>query len=174
MLVYLIGFMGSGKTTQGRKLAEALSWDFIDTDEWLEKQENSSVNEIFKAKGEAYFRDLETYLIGQIATRKNTIIATGGGMPCFNQNLDLLKQSGLVIYLKAGLGCIMQRILNERDKRPLLSVIEPNELADFISDKLDERKPCYQNAHYTVLSKGLKIQALIDIVQQHYQLKSTK
>ncbi|MBN2668646.1 MAG: shikimate kinase [Bacteroidales bacterium] len=171
MLVFLVGFMGSGKSTYGPKLAEKLEFDFIDTDELIETVEQLSVNQIFAFKGEEYFRQKENEILQHLSSKKNLVIATGGGMPCHNDNMEKMRAIGLTVYLKAGLGCIMQNLLKDKGKRPLIDGVNPSELADFISDKLDDRKPCYQTAQLTIVSKGLKSNDLFELVKQNINPK---
>ena len=92
MKIFLIGFMGTGKSLIGNTLSETLQYDFIDTDHWIEKENNTSINQIFKTKGENYFRQLERDLISTLKLKKNGIIATGGGTPCHLNNLALMKE----------------------------------------------------------------------------------
>ena len=118
-VVFLIGFMGAGKSTIGKKLAEKLNYDFLDSDLAIENQQGMTVNSIFSGKGESFFRELESLFIEGLKEKKNMIIATGGGLPCFNNNMDKMKEIGLVIYLKASPQIIFNRILNN-ESRPLL------------------------------------------------------
>jgi len=157
-LIFLIGFMGSGKSTLGKKLAENLKWDFIDSDLWIEKEQGLNLNSIFSSKGEAYFRKLELQFIQEIIPNKPTIIATGGGLPCFNSNIEKLKELGTVIYLNLSAELIIQRIKFD-DTRPLLRNKEHQEKVDFIQKKLEERFVFYNQAHFTIdASQSIEIQ----------------
>ena len=148
-LIFLIGFMGSGKSTLGKNLAETLNYDFIDSDLWIEKEQGISIDSIFSSKGEAFFRELELKFIENLNPFNPTIIATGGGLPCFNGNIEKLKEIGMVIYLKVSPEIIFERIKFD-DKRPLLNKQDDHEKIDFIQNKLKERNVFYKKAHFTI------------------------
>jgi shikimate kinase len=148
-LIFLIGFMGSGKSTLGKNLAETLNYDFIDSDLWIEKEQGISIDSIFSSKGEAFFRELELKFIENLNPFNPTIIATGGGLPCFNGNIEKLKEIGTVIYLKAAPEIIFERIKFD-DRRPLLNKQENHEKFDFIQNKLNERTVFYNQAHFII------------------------
>ena len=98
--IFLIGFMGSGKSTAGRKLASQLNWSFIDLDEKIQKMEGMKIPDIFSIKGEPYFRKLETQALQELKLETNTVISTGGGTPCFGDNMDFMLDFGLTIYIR--------------------------------------------------------------------------
>jgi shikimate kinase len=148
-LIFLIGFMGSGKSTLGKNLAETLNYDFIDSDLWIEKEQGMSIDSVFSSKGEAFFRELELKFIENLNPFNPTIIATGGGLPCFNGNIEKLKEIGTVIYLKAAPEIIFERIKFD-DRRPLLNKKDHHEKIDFIQNKLKERNVFYKQAHFTI------------------------
>ena len=147
--IFLIGFMGSGKSTLGKNLAETLNYDFIDSDLWIEKEQGMSIDSIFSSKGEAFFRELELKFIENLNPFNLTIIATGGGLPCFNGNIEKLKEIGTVIYLKVSPELIFERIKFD-DTRPLLNKQEDQEKIDFIQNKLKERNVFYKQAHFII------------------------
>tara|TARA_B100000795_G_scaffold269750_1_gene260199 strand:- start:2041 stop:2562 length:522 start_codon:yes stop_codon:yes gene_type:complete len=144
--VFLIGFMGCGKSTFGRKLAKQLEWEFIDLDDYIEEQERCSISEIFKNKGEAYFRDLETKALQDSNQWINTIVSTGGGTPCFNDNIDLINKIGLSIYIKLSPEDLKIRLDGEKAKRPLIADLSDGELLSFIKLKLSERNTYYSSS----------------------------
>lgn len=148
-LIFLIGFMGSGKSTIGKKLSDILNYDFIDSDFWIEKEQGISINSIFNTKGEVFFRDLELKFIQTINPNKPTIIATGGGLPCFNGNIEKLKKLGTVIHLKVSLDLIIERLQFDAT-RPLLNNQVDFEKINFIQNKLEERNVFYKQAHFTI------------------------
>ena len=164
MIVYLIGFMGSGKSKYGKLLAEALNYDFVDTDQLIEAQEKLEVTEIFKTKGADYFKEVEAKILTTVSQLKNTIVATGGGLPCVQGNMDFMKQTGLTVYLRAGLGCVMKNLLKEKERRPMIAEIDSTILADYIHDKLEERKPCYKDAHVSIVTNNMKFSELLELV----------
>ena len=115
--IVLIGFMGSGKTSVGKVLARQLFKDFVDVDTTIEAEQNSSVSEIFEAKGEEYFRDLEQKCINELTQKTGQVIATGGGLPIFS----VIAEKSLIVYIDADFEVILNRLsAKERDKRPLL------------------------------------------------------
>ena len=164
MLVYLIGFMGSGKSKYGKLLAEALDYNFVDTDKLVEERENLEITEIFKTKGNDYFKSVESKILTEVSQLKDTIVATGGGLPCVSANMDYMKQTGLTVYLRAGLGCVMKNLLKEKDRRPMIADIDSTILADYIHDKLEERKPCYKNAHVSIVTNNMKFSELLELI----------
>lgn len=119
--IALIGFMGAGKSTVGKLLAEKLNYNFIDTDELIQMKSGKSIAEIFKQEGEMAFRELEIQVIREIATAKNTVIACGGGVPLNQINIDRLKQSSIVVFLNTNRDIILQRISTDNQTRPLLA-----------------------------------------------------
>ena len=144
--VFLIGFMGCGKSTFGRKIAEQLDWDFVDLDDYIEEQQNASIQTIFANKGESYFRTLETKAIEESSKWKKTIISTGGGTPCFNNNITSINNIGLSVYLKLSPEVLRSRLEGEKSKRPLISNLSDAELLIFINKKLAERSGYYSKS----------------------------
>ena len=162
MQIYLIGAMGTGKTTIGQALALRLQYDFVDTDQLVEQQTQQSIATIFAEQGEAHFRQLEQKLLQQtLAPMQQIVVATGGGMPCFFDNLKTMKQHGVLIYLSATPSVLAQRLWQHRSHRPLIAA-HGNEttLADFMQQQLEVREPYYRQAHFVVNSE----QAIDDIV----------
>ncbi len=149
MNTYLIGFMGSGKTYWGRIWAEAAQVPFCDLDELIEAKEKMTIDAIFEKKGEAYFRKIESELLRSTLSSDNSIIACGGGTPCFDSNIQWMNQNGTTIYLEASPKKLFDIILPEVDKRPLLKKVNRAEMLFFIEQKLTERLPFYQLANHT-------------------------
>lgn len=137
--------MGSGKTTFGKKLAEKLNYQFIDTDKAIEELVGMSIKAIFKTKGEAYFRTLERSFIEQITVQK-TVIATGGGLPCYYCNMDLLNQKGVTVYLKYTVDELFERLKLDKSSRPLLLDKSNEQLFNYISELLSVRESYYLKA----------------------------
>jgi len=148
-MVYLIGYMGAGKTTITKLLANELHLPFYDTDQEIEKKEKRSVSEIFKIEGELHFRMLETELLKNI--NQDSIIACGGGLPIHNNNMELINSKGISIYLKASNNCLFNRLKNEKQNRPLIENKTDEELEVFIRNKLQNRSPFYNLANHTIL-----------------------
>lgn len=139
--IILIGYMGTGKSTLGRKAAKALGYRFIDTDVRIEEEEGSTISEMFSQKGEEYFRRCETDLLKRLETEPGgMILATGGGLPMRQENAACLKRLGVVIYLKASVETLIERLQGDT-KRPLLS---EGDLRDKIEAMLKIRGPVYE------------------------------
>lgn len=143
MRVFLIGYMGVGKTTLGKQLAQKLAYAFVDTDAMVTALEGKPVKEVFAARGEAYFRKKEQECLHRLAKRDNLVIATGGGIPCFYDNMDWMNAHGHTVYLYMTAEGLYQRLKNEREERPLISAYTADELYDFISNSLQSREAFY-------------------------------
>ena len=138
--IILIGFMGAGKTTIGKKLARKLERQFVDTDDMVEEQTGRKISDIFASQGEAYFRSLETDMLRQLLQRKDPcVIAVGGGLPIQPVNQPLLKELGTVIYLEAGIDTLLLRLQNDT-KRPKL---QGGDLRERIETLMKEREAIY-------------------------------
>lgn len=146
--IYLIGFMGCGKSYIGKQLAQSLGWDFIDMDDFLEAKEGISISQIFAEGGESLFRELERNYLHATYDFENTVVATGGGAPCFFDNVDWMNDHGTTIYLKTPVSILADRLKSETNHRPLLARKTESQLKDFISSKLNERNPFYQQAQH--------------------------
>lgn len=165
MLIFLIGFMGSGKTTLGRPLSSRLGYDFLDLDKVIEEGEGSTVGEIFAARGEEYFRTLERrYLQDIIVHGGNAVVSTGGGTPCFNGNMELMNTNGITVYLKLSPGMLADRLMAARVCRPLLEGKSPEELMQYIVDTLAVREEHYERANVVVANPSRDVAKLIDIL----------
>lgn len=139
--IILIGFMGSGKTSVGKILADSIGFDFIDTDETILKRENSSsIKQIFDTKGENYFREQERGIVKEIAIKKDSVIATGGGVIKDKENMDALRLNGVVVFMKCSPEVILKRIGNKTD-RPIIY----NKSAEEIEEIMKEREEFYAN-----------------------------
>ena len=160
-MIYLIGYMGVGKTTLGKQLSKQLQLPFLDTDFEIEKKENKSVSEIFKDEGELYFRMLETKLLTQI--KNNGIVACGGGIPMHNDNMSIINKKGISIYLKASADYLTNRLKNEKQHRPLIANMLNEELEDYIKKGLQNRSPFYNLAHHTIIVDKSKDKVLREV-----------
>jgi len=152
--IVLIGFMGSGKSMIARELGVRLKKEVIATDELAEVREKQTIHEIFKSKGEAYFRNLEVEIIKEAAQRQAVIIDCGGGVVLRSENLPTLKENGIVFYLQARPEVIFQRIKNE-GHRPLLQVPDP---LGFIEQLYQQRLPLYNQADHIIDANDASIE----------------
>lgn len=165
MLIFLIGFMGSGKTTLGRPLALRLGYQFLDLDKVIEESEDATVGEIFATRGEEFFRTLERrYLQDIIVHGGNAVVSTGGGTPCFNGNMELMNTNGITVYLKLSPGMLADRLMAAKVCRPLLEGKSPEELLQYIVDTLAMREEHYERANVVVANPARDVAKLIDIL----------
>lgn len=160
MLVFLTGFMGCGKSTVGRQLADELGFAFIDSDEQIEASVGMTIRELFEKQGEAAFRELETSFVSELDAKENTVVSVGGGLPCHHHLMDSLKRLGTVIYLETTPRTLTARLESERSQRPLLSTVP--DLTEFIEQKLGERSGIYQQAHFTVTTDDKTVEQLVN------------
>jgi shikimate kinase len=159
--IYLIGYMGSGKSTLGHEFARRIRCRFIDTDQQLERDHQLSIPEIFKQFGEEQFRKWETDLLILISKEENLVVATGGGLPCFQNNMELLNNSGITIYLKLSNEAIFDRLSRRRETRPLISNYNDEELKQYIQTSLNNREPFYLQAHHIVNAGLISVHDLL-------------
>ena len=157
--IVLMGFMGAGKTTVGKELAEVLSCDFIDTDEQIEKEQNRKISDIFEKDGEAVFRDMETELLKRLQESKGSfVLSIGGGMPVREENRELLRNLGTVVYLKASKEELVRRLSGDT-KRPLL---QGGGLEEKVTALMSAREEIYkETAHRTMITEGKMISELV-------------
>jgi shikimate kinase len=148
--VFLVGFMGTGKTTFGKKLSQALGYSFIDTDVYIENTYRKSINELFAEKGEEAFRTIEKKILEEVSEIENIVIATGGGTACFNNNMELMNNKGVSIHLQTPTEEIAQRLISGKMKRPLLKDKTSEEIVLFINELLPKRLPYYEKADLTI------------------------
>ncbi len=169
--IYLTGFMGSGKSTFGRLLARELGLRFLDLDEYIEKTEGITIAEIFASRGEEGFREIERQALHQSKELGNAVVATGGGAPCHFDNMEVMNQNGLTIYLKVSARGLTERLMPGRSHRPLIAHKNKEELYQFITLKLQERAPFYEKAALTADTTGLSpaesVRIVLEALQHH-------
>jgi shikimate kinase len=165
--IILIGFMGSGKTSVGKRLAECLTYQFRDTDQLIEQKAGVTIRQIFADYGEDYFRNIETELLKEmLPSLEKTVLSTGGGLPLREENAALLKKSGYVIYLKAGIQTTVNRLKNDTT-RPLL---QGEELEEKVERLLELRTPVYEKAaHKMIVTDGKTIEEIVHTIMELYQ-----
>lgn len=146
--IFLIGYMGSGKTTLGRNAAKKMGLEFIDLDIFIENRYHSSIREIFEKKGEESFRTIERNMLHEVSEFQNVIVACGGGTPCHFDNMDFMYNRGLTIYLSTSIETLFKRlsVASAKEKRPLLAGKSNEELKQLITDALASREPVYSKA----------------------------
>ena len=144
--IFLIGYMGAGKTTAGRELAKVLGLDFIDLDHFIQGRFQKTVSQIFQEVGETEFRNIEHNMLREVGEFEDIVIATGGGTPCFFNNMDYMNLAGTTVYLKAHPEALASRLNTCKDKRPLIKDKSEEELYAFIVESLEKREPFYSQA----------------------------
>jgi len=164
--VALIGFMGSGKTTVGRALAELLTFQFVDTDEVIESRAHKRIADIFEQDGEPAFRDLEAQVVAELAGGHDQMISTGGGLPMIQSNLDSLKSHALVVCLWASAEQIFERVKNQ-SHRPLLNTPDP---MSQIRELLERRTPYYKQADVLVGTEGRPVREVAQQVATQFHI----
>lgn len=171
MRIFLLGYMGVGKSTLGKMAADILSVEFVDFDSLLEAHQQMTISEIFSQFGETFFRKLEHELLREIVqTRDQFIIGTGGGLPCFHNNLQIMNEYGYTVYLRASSDSIVERLSQSAGSRPLILNKSTEDLYDFVTAMLSEREPIYQQAKATVeldlsLPKEQNVEKLLSILK---------
>lgn len=144
--IFLIGYMGAGKTTVGRELAKELGLEFIDLDHFIQARYQKTISQIFQETGESEFRIIENNMLKEVGDFENVVISTGGGTPCFFDNMDYMNSVGTTIYLKAAPEALADRLNTCKDKRPLIKDKSEEELLTFVAENLAKREPYYSKA----------------------------
>lgn len=163
MKIYLIGYMASGKTNLGREMAEAAGFSFADLDELFEEKYKVSILEFFEKYGEDLFRKFEHEILLETADLDNVVISTGGGTPCFYNNMDFILENGRSVYLKMPVSLLASRLSTIRKKRPLLKDVSSPEMEDHIARQVKEREAHYLRAD--LVAEGPEFNAA-EIVRQ--------
>jgi shikimate kinase len=150
MKVALIGMPAAGKTSQGKKLAQDLDYTFVDLDKFIEAKENMSIQEIFNKKGENYFREVERVYLHQVLKQDKIVLSTGGGTPCFFDNMNLLRKNCLCVFVNASLENIEQRILRNKTARPMFLNVPQKDLKETLENLYQSRIEYYWQAHFNL------------------------
>lgn len=164
MRLFLIGFMGSGKSTMGRALASQLDLTFIDLDSFLEEKYFKTIPQIFAEEGEEGFRKKERKVLEEVCSFDNVIVATGGGAPCFFDNMDLMNNSGYCIFLDVQVSSLVSRLLHARVERPLIKGKSAEELEAFIGLTMEKRRPFYEKAKYILRGSEITTNQIIELL----------
>lgn len=163
MKIFLIGFMGSGKSHWGHLLSQKLGLRFFDLDKQIEEENGKSVNEIFSTEGEEHFRLLEKEILYIITeSHDNFIMACGGGAPCFYKNIDYMNDAGLVVWLNPPIEKILERLIKEKNTRPLIRDLSVEAIGGFIHKKMTDRKIYYEQARLMITEENIKIENLVE------------
>lgn len=166
MKIFLIGYMGCGKSRMGKKLAAKLDRPFIDLDELIQTKQQATIPEIFAAKGESGFREIERDTLQKSAIAGDTIISTGGGAPCFFDNMEWMNKNGLTIFIDPPEKVLADRLINAKAERPLIKGKSYEELLKFINEKLQERRPFYEQAKIKLYGVDLGVEEVIEAMEK--------
>jgi len=167
MLIFLVGFMGSGKSFTAKHLSAELGYPYMDMDREIENEFGKSVSEIFEAKGEPWFRARERAVLEEIDEKQDLVVSTGGGAPCFGDNMDLMNSKGLTVFLDIDKETIVKRVMRGIHRRPLLKGMNQFDLEFFYDSKMAERRPFYEKAefhfkHQDIVVIASLVKALMD------------
>ena len=165
MKIFIIGYMGSGKSKAADALSKLLKLPLIETDQEVEKLEGKTISEIFKSVGQDYFREIEKDILRATEKVDKAIISTGGGLPCFYDNMDWMNQHGITVYLEANPGLLFHRLSGSKSGRPLIENLNDVELMEQISGQLAIRSSIYKKAHVIVSAANLNVKLLAEKIQ---------
>ncbi|MFA4852081.1 MAG: shikimate kinase [Bacteroidales bacterium] len=168
MRIYLIGFMGSGKSSIGSELAHKLEHIFIDLDDVIEKTSGRKIGDIFKIDGENGFREIEHECLKKTFLNDTIVVATGGGTPCYNNNMELINRHGISIYIKLNQGILASRLFSDKGTRPLIkNYTNIKELQKFIEDSLEKREKFYLQSKLIIEGKNISAKKIIEMLAGH-------
>ena len=162
MRIFFIGYIEAGKKKWGQKLAKELNYKFIDTRDLMQEKTGKSYKELLHNK--VLFINTEQEIIDEIIELENVVIAVSELMPCRNNNIEILNNSGITIYLRAGLGCIMMKVSKIKNDIPLLQNVLPDIVPDFVNAELQRRKPYYKKSKFDVLARELTMTKLLKLI----------
>jgi shikimate kinase len=164
--LFLIGMPSSGKTSLGKLLAQRLNYGFMDLDSVIVENEKASIADLFREKGEAYFRQAERQALRQIQPDSSLVVSTGGGTPCFFDNMDFIQRNGLSIFLEVSTGELLRRLKSSRkNERPLINLEEEERtLLDALDKKYRNRLSFYQRAHFTIKDDRIGVEMVLEAI----------
>lgn len=164
MKLFLIGMMGSGKSYWAKQLAAATQRKWIDLDTVIEQTAGKTISDIFATEGEAAFRLLEQNVLHKTANDNNLIVATGGGAPCFFDNIDWMNAYGVTVFINEPIGILVQRLQKEKAHRPLVSNTSDDELYASLAERLASRLQFYQKAQHTIIGSQATVEDFIKLI----------
>ena len=167
--IFLIGYMGAGKTTLGKAFSRELGLTFIDLDWYIEERFHKTVGELFTERGETGFRELERNMLHEVAEFENVVISTGGGAPCFFDNMEFMNRVGKTVFLDVHPDVLFRRLRIAKQQRPILQGKEDDELKAFIIRALEQRAPFYMQAQYIFNADELEDRWQIETAVQRLQ-----
>ena len=164
--IYLVGYMGAGKTTTAKRLAGRLGWQVVDTDALFEEKYKISVCDFFNKYDEPLYRKLESEVLKSTESMENTVISTGGGTACYFDNMEWMNHHGLTVFLKISEKAVTDRLLHAKRKRPLAEGKSEAELTEFVQQHYTSRLPFYERAQITVKAEDLDIDSLLERIKE--------
>ena len=164
--IYLVGYMGAGKTTAARRLAQRLGWEVADTDDLFEAKYKISVCDFFNKYDEPLYRKLESEVLKETEKLENVVISTGGGTACYFDNMDWMNQHGLTVFLRISQKAVVDRLVHAKRKRPLAEGKSEEELVAFVEQHYTGRLPFYEQARITVKAEDLDLDSLMKQIEE--------
>ena len=161
-VITLLGYMGSGKSTYGKLLAVRLGYDFIDLDDYIVSETGKEISDIFRDKGESWFREFETKSLKDLIDRNKLVLSLGGGTPIQFGNMELINDKTISVYLNASVETLFLYLRNQKSKRPIIKDLSNSELKEFISNHLSERAPFYAKAKQSIVTDNKTIDEIVD------------
>ena len=160
--IFLTGYMGAGKTTLGKAFARKLNLPFVDLDWYMEERFHKTVGELFVERGEAGFRELEKNMLHEVGAFEDVVISTGGGAPCFFDNMDFMNRNGKTVFLNVHPDVLFRRLRVAKQQRPIVQGKQDDELKEFIIRALEKRTPFYSQAQYVFNADELEDRSQIE------------
>jgi shikimate kinase len=167
MKIFLIGMMGSGKSYWMDKLGRKLKLPKYDLDQLIEGVEDRTIEQIFTESGEEHFRKMESIVLKWFADKDEFILATGGGTPCFFDNMDWMNKEGVTIWLDEGMDTLIERLIPEKDHRPLIKDLSTKKLTAYLEEKKAERRTYYEKAMFTLTGDAITERNLLSLIKQN-------
>lgn len=169
--IVLVGLPGSGKSTLGKELARFYDFPFFDLDEVITTKLGCSISQLFSSKGEAYFREIESYILKEVLAREESfVLSTGGGTPCFHNNHRLINEQGISVYIDVPIDILIQRLgKNGGGRRPMFKGLEKNEISEKINNLLAERSPHYNQAKIKLSGENISTELIISKLESFFR-----
>lgn len=165
--IFLVGMMGTGKSYWCKKLSSKIRSGAYDLDYIIETAEERAITEIFEEDGEEHFREAEAKILRWFGEKKSFVVATGGGTPCFHDNMKWMNKNGITVWIDEPVDILVERLIKEKDHRPLINKLSNEELRQFLSDKLNERLPFYSQSQYQLRGDKINESTFTEIIKQH-------
>ena len=172
--IYLIGYMGAGKTLLGKNLARRMNLNYIDTDHFIENRYRKKISDIFAANGEERFREMEHRILLEISEYEDIVISTGGGLPCFNDNMTVMNETGITVFLDVSVETLATRLESSKNVRPVLEKRTGSELITFIKESLTRRRMFYELSKIQLLAERMETKYEVDMLAKNLEVLISK